>query len=157
MDLTVGLHFCVKSLWQGKHLLVVQYRQPGPDVPVTSPSSAPLSPSPCPFSAPPHPFAPLPHHFVPSAQLCPPKHSFVCPWALCPLCVILFQHSTRSLAGQLAARVKKFHVSFFVLRQNTCCLWLHTAVALNTAPYLACSFSHKLQLPPPNKYRFKNE
>ena len=80
------LPHCAKSL-EGKHLVVVWYKQPGPDVPCLF---SPL------WLCPPCGFVPLqicPHDFVPH-QLCPPMYG------------IYIRQSTRSLAGQLATRDK---------------------------------------------------
>ncbi len=62
---------CAKSL-EGKHPVVVRYRQPGPDVPV------PVT-SPAPPPSPPQPLSP-PHNFVPP-WLCPPPHKGRAPGA----------------------------------------------------------------------------
>ncbi len=89
----IACYDCAKSL-QGKHLLAVQYRQPGPDVPVTCP------PPPCP-----------PMQLYPPAWLCAPC-GFVHPLFV----VSFFRQSTRSLAGQLATRVPRGNLCYSGLR-----------------------------------------
>ncbi len=84
----VQLRCCAKSL-QGKHKVVVRYRQPGQMSPVCPPTAL------------------CPHGFVPPG--------FVPPW-LCPSYVWYHRQSTRSLADQLATRDKTYATRDFALQ-----------------------------------------